>query len=69
MNFGQASYHATQWLPETAEMGRRFFNAIGFRTNSFFAPGDLVEFGISTERTWETLAAYEIDIFIDHDGD
>ncbi len=30
-NFGLGSYHATEWLPETAEMGRRFFNGIGFR--------------------------------------
>jgi predicted ATP-grasp superfamily ATP-dependent carboligase len=30
-NFGLASYHATEWLPETAEMGKRFFRGIGFR--------------------------------------
>lgn len=30
-NFGLGSYHATEWLPETAEMGRRFFCGIGFR--------------------------------------
>jgi len=45
------------------------FNATGFRTNSFAAFGDLVEFGISTEKPWETLAAYEIDIFVDVDSD
>jgi predicted ATP-grasp superfamily ATP-dependent carboligase len=30
-NFGLGSYHATEWLPETAEMGKRFFCEIGFR--------------------------------------
>lgn len=29
-NRGGACYHATEWLPETAEMGRRFFQGIGF---------------------------------------
>jgi predicted ATP-grasp superfamily ATP-dependent carboligase len=28
---GPASSHLTQWLPETAEMGERFFRGIGFR--------------------------------------
>lgn len=43
--------------------------AIGFRTNSFAADGDLVEFGFATDRPWESLAPYEIDIFVDVDGD
>jgi len=30
-NFGGASYHVTEWLPETAEMGQRFFRGMGFR--------------------------------------
>jgi hypothetical protein len=30
-NFGLGSYHATEWLPDTAEMGKRFFCGIGFR--------------------------------------
>jgi len=30
-NFGLGSYHATEWLPHTAEMGKRFFCGIGFR--------------------------------------
>ena len=30
VNRGGACYHATEWLPETAEMGRRFFEGIGF---------------------------------------
>jgi D-aspartate ligase len=30
-NFGPGAYHATQWLPETAAMGQRFFRGIGFR--------------------------------------
>jgi D-aspartate ligase len=30
-NFGLGSYHATEWLPDTAEMGKRFFREIGFR--------------------------------------
>jgi hypothetical protein len=45
------------------------FETIGYRTNSFAAQGDLVEFGIASEKTWETFAAAEIDIFIDVDGD
>ncbi len=28
---GQAALHMTQWLPETAEVGERFFRGIGFR--------------------------------------
>lgn len=28
---GKACYHATEWLPETAELGSRFFREIGFR--------------------------------------
>jgi predicted ATP-grasp superfamily ATP-dependent carboligase len=31
MNQGGASYHITEWLPETAELGRRFFRGIGFQ--------------------------------------
>jgi predicted ATP-grasp superfamily ATP-dependent carboligase len=31
LNFGLASYHATEWLPDTAEMGKRFFRGINFR--------------------------------------
>lgn len=30
VNRGGACYHVTEWLPETAEMGRRFFEGIGF---------------------------------------
>ncbi len=45
------------------------FKAIGYRSNSFAALGDLIEFGISSERTWETFATAEIDIFVDVDGD
>ncbi|MCH7894690.1 MAG: S8 family serine peptidase [Proteobacteria bacterium] len=45
------------------------FNAVGVRTSSFAAIGDLVEFGISTDRTWESMAAYEIDIFVDVNAD
>ncbi|MBW4936381.1 carboxylate--amine ligase [Marinobacter sp. F4206] len=30
-NFGRGSLHATEWLPETAEAGRRFFRGINFR--------------------------------------
>ncbi len=45
------------------------FNAIGVRTGSAFAFGDLVEFGVSTDRTWESLAPYEVDIFIDVNKD
>ncbi|MCZ6536274.1 MAG: S8 family serine peptidase, partial [Gammaproteobacteria bacterium] len=45
------------------------FNAVGVRTNSFAAFGDLVEFGISTDRTWESMAVYEIDIFVDVNAD
>ena len=29
-NFGSGSYHITEWLPETAEMGERFFRGFGF---------------------------------------
>ncbi len=29
--FGAGVYHITEWLPETAEMGQRFFRGIGFR--------------------------------------
>lgn len=41
----------------------------GFRTGSFAAAGDLVEFGIAMERPWETLAAYEYDILVDVNED
>lgn len=30
VNRGNACYHITEWLPETAELGRRFFKSIGF---------------------------------------
>ncbi|MBZ2168207.1 hypothetical protein [Marinobacter sp. F4216] len=30
-NFGRGSLHATQWLPETAEAGQRFFRGINFK--------------------------------------
>ncbi len=45
------------------------FKEFGFRSNSLVAPGDLIEFGVSSERVWETFAAAEIDIFVDADGD
>lgn len=31
VNRGGACYHITEWIPETAELGRRFFDAIGWR--------------------------------------
>ena len=31
VNRGNACYHITEWLPETAELGHKFFNSIGFR--------------------------------------
>jgi predicted ATP-grasp superfamily ATP-dependent carboligase len=31
VNCGNACYHVTEWLPETAEVGRRFFDAIGLK--------------------------------------
>ena len=31
VNGGGACAHLTEWLPETAEMGRKFFDAVGFR--------------------------------------
>jgi len=31
VNRGGACYHITEWLPETVELGRRFFDAIGWR--------------------------------------
>lgn len=31
VNRGNACYHITEWLPETAELGRKFFDGIGFR--------------------------------------
>mgnify|MGYP002148875108 CR=1 FL=1 len=31
VNSGGASYHITEWIPETAEMGERFFRGIDFR--------------------------------------
>ncbi len=34
MNQGGATYHITEWLPETAELGQRFFHGIGFRGNA-----------------------------------
>lgn len=30
-NFGGGCYHITEWLPETSEMGYRFFSGIGFK--------------------------------------
>ena len=44
--------------------------AIGYRSNSYAALGDLIEFGIASEKIWESFATAEIDIFIDvdHDG-
>ena len=30
VNHGGACYHITEWLPETAELGRQFFERIGF---------------------------------------
>lgn len=41
--------------------------AFGFRNSNFGFPA--VEFGVTTERPWETASAYEIDILIDADGD
>lgn len=31
VNRGGACHHITEWLPETAELGRKFFDGIGFR--------------------------------------
>lgn len=31
VNRGGACYHITEWLPETAELGRKFFDGIGMR--------------------------------------
>lgn len=31
LNCGKATYHISEWLPETAEAGQNFFRAIGFR--------------------------------------
>lgn len=31
VNRGSGCYHATEWLPETAELGKKFFEHIGFR--------------------------------------
>lgn len=31
VNRGGACYHITEWLPETAELGRRFFDGIAYR--------------------------------------
>jgi len=45
------------------------FKAIGFRSNSYAAFGDLIEFGIASEAPWESFATGEIDIFVDVDGD
>jgi hypothetical protein len=45
------------------------FKALGFRSNSYAALGDLIEFGVSSERTWETFATAEIDIYVDVDND
>jgi D-aspartate ligase len=30
VNRGMACFHATKWLPETAEMGKKFFDGVGF---------------------------------------
>ena len=45
------------------------FKAVGYRSNSFAAPGDLIEFGIASERTWASFATTEVDIFVDVDSD
>lgn len=31
LNCGKATYHIADWLPETAEAGKKFFSGIGFR--------------------------------------
>ena len=31
VNFGGGCYHITDWVPETAEVGRKFFRGIGFK--------------------------------------
>lgn len=43
--------------------------ALGYRNNDFFGASNIVEFGIVTERPWESPSAYEIDILIDADSD
>ncbi|MDX2416297.1 MAG: S8 family serine peptidase [Xanthomonadales bacterium] len=45
------------------------FKAVGFRSSSYAALGDLIEFGISSERIWENFSTAEIDIYVDVDGD
>lgn len=40
----------------------------GFRTNNFSGI-DVVEFGISTDRRWESLSPYEYDLYLDTDQD
>ncbi|MFC1660537.1 carboxylate--amine ligase [Gemmatimonadota bacterium] len=30
-NFGAGTYHRTEWVPETADLGRRFFRGMGLR--------------------------------------
>ena len=42
--------------------------ALGFRTGTIQG-FDVVQFGLATERPWETLSAYEVDIFLDTDED
>jgi hypothetical protein len=42
--------------------------AFGFRTNNLDGV-DVVQFGLATERRWETLSAYEVDIFLDVNED
>ncbi|MCB1692816.1 MAG: S8 family serine peptidase, partial [Pseudomonadales bacterium] len=45
------------------------FRAMGFRSNSYAAEGDLIEFGVASEKSWESFATGEIDIYVDVDGD
>ena len=42
--------------------------AFGFRTGNIDG-FDVVQFGLATERPWETLSAYEVDIFLDTNED
>lgn len=44
-------------------------NALGFRNSNFFGANNIVEFGITTERPWESPSAYEINMLIDADED
>jgi subtilisin family serine protease len=42
--------------------------AFGFRSGAIDGT-DVVQFGLATERPWETLSAYEVDIFLDVNED